>query len=94
MSKEDEDKIEGFRSLQKDWDGYGGEPFDPETIDHAKLLAHCLRDLPAELNPAPGGDGTVGFEICWTDGSGRELWIDVGPGAKMSAYIPESVRGR
>lgn len=83
-------KIESFASLGQNWDSYGAQPLAPETIAHAKLLAQMLRDVPAELNPAPGADGTIGFEICWPDG--RELWIDVGPGEAMSAYIPKRAR--
>lgn len=83
--------LDGFEDYNcQNWDGYGGEPITPDTLAYAKDLARILADLPAELNPAPGGDGTIGFEICWPDG--RELWIDVGPGEKMSAYIPKAAR--
>ncbi len=83
-------KIREFGEMGKNWDGYGAEPISPETIELAVRVAEIFHDLPADLNPAPGGDGSVGFEICW--GDGREFWIDVGPGEKMTAFIPKRER--
>lgn len=80
--------VDSYANLNvKGWDGYGGEPIAPETIAKAKRVEKLFSDLPADLNPAPGGDGSIGFEIQWRDGSGRELWIDV-LGEQMTAFIP------
>jgi hypothetical protein len=80
--------IDEFNKLNcRNWDGYDGDPIRPETVDRAKALVEGLRGLDCmHFNPAPGGDGSIGFEICWRDG--RELWIDVNPDGRLSAYIP------
>ncbi len=81
--------IEGFSELCfDDWDSYGAKPILPETITMAKNLVEGLRSLDCLFfNPAPGGDGSICFEICWADG--RELWIDIQPpGDASKAYIP------
>lgn len=79
--------VEEYAQLAPGWDSYDGKPMASRTIENAKLLIETLRGIPAKyFNPAPCGDGTIGFEIVWADG--RELWIDVGPWAEMSAYIP------
>jgi hypothetical protein len=81
--------IEGFADLNfVGWDSYRATPIAPETIARAKLLVEALRGLDCvHFNPAPGADGSIGFEICWKDG--RELWLDVQHlGQQMEAYVP------
>jgi hypothetical protein len=81
--------IDGFSNLNfKGWDSYGADPIAPETIAKAKGIVEGLRGLDClHFNPAPCGDGTIGFEICWKDG--RELWIDVGTDGTLQVHIPK-----
>lgn len=63
-------------SLTKDWDSYGGEPIDPETVDKAVdvalALAHQFPAHPPSLVPC--SDGSVQVE--WhTGGWDVELWL-------------------
>lgn len=82
--------LEGYSVYESpNWDGYGGDPITPETLAHAKIVGKAFDSLPVEIWPAPGGDGTIGFEIKWPGG---EIWIDVGPGEKMNCYIPRRAR--
>ena len=83
--------LEGFEKFNvSNWDGYDGAPITPEVLARARLVEQAFGGMGLELNPAPGGDGSIGFEICWPDG--RELWIDVGPGKELSAYIPQRAK--
>ena len=81
-------EYEGYDT--RDWDGYDADPITPATLACARVLAAMLADLPVQVDPAPGADGTIGFEIRWPDGG--KLWLDVGPGEKIEGYIPQ--RGR
>lgn len=81
--------IESYVELNvPNWDGYGGEPIKQEVVHRAKSLVEALRGLDCKhFNPAPGGDGSICFEICWEDG--RELWIDINP-ERTSIYTPNA----
>lgn len=80
--------IDRFRTLNyKGWDSYRGEPISLVTIERAKALVQSLAGLDClGFNPAPWGDGSIGFEICWADG--RELWIVLEADESVSMYVP------
>ncbi|SRR5258706_15230078 len=75
----------------KNWDGRDSAAITPDVLDKAKLIAKILLDPPSELNPAPGGDGSICFELEWKDGS--EIWLDVEADGKIHIYPPKRGKG-
>lgn len=44
MSTDNYEKLESFKTLEKDWDGYDADPISETTINNAKLLLDKLKE--------------------------------------------------
>lgn len=65
------EKLNGFKKLEKDWNGYEAEPIDPEVI---KIAREIVRIMPSEAQPEifPLASGNIQLE--WERG-GKYLEI-------------------
>jgi hypothetical protein len=76
--------VEEFRSYDgADWDGYGAEPITSETVKNADLINEMLTAAGAGPWPAPGGDGSIGFEFTF---QGQSFFLDV-IGSKITGHV-------
>jgi hypothetical protein len=76
-----------LEALHRGWDGEGAEPISPDTLSCARRLSALLpRSFPPP-HVAPAADGTIGFEWVLEDAIVRKVFIDVGPGTRLSAYV-------
>ena len=66
------DTINGFLSLQENWNGYEADTFSRQTIDRALLFLKYISENDAEVFPT--GRGTVQFE--WGNGLEIEIGAD------------------
>lgn len=63
--------------LAPNWDGYGGLPIDPETIDNAQGLLAICREFGVGGDATPNPNGTITIE--WTDENlGKTFSLEVG----------------
>ncbi len=53
-------KLRTFGDFKENWNGYGGLPFSPDYLLRVEAL---LRELPAEAEVFPIGDGMVQIEF-------------------------------
>ena len=44
MNTDNYEKLESFKTLEKDWDGYDADPISETTINNAKLLLDKLKE--------------------------------------------------
>ncbi len=63
-------KLRTFGDFQEDWNGYSGIPFDPDYLRRVEAL---LRELTAEAEVFPVGDGTVQIEFKNSKGAYLEV---------------------
>lgn len=81
------DQLSLLAGLPRNWDGQDAEPITDETIFHARRLLSLLpRGLDAP-DIAPASDGSIGFEWQSERGFNAKVFLDVGPGATLSAYV-------
>lgn len=68
-------RIESFRQLEEDWNGYGASPLPDDVLNIARGLA--TRDLVSDLNPEvfPTGRQSIQFEFRNERGDEAELEI-------------------
>jgi hypothetical protein len=57
-----ENHIQEFSRLKSNWDGYGAEPIQSESIRHAVEFLKANADLGLSYEPYPDPDGSVGLE--------------------------------
>lgn len=83
------DEFTEFESYDiPDWDGYGAQPIQTETVEAARAIWRLLPMGAPRADIAPGGDGTIGFE--WRTrtptGFSRHVII-VGPDDKVMGML-------
>jgi hypothetical protein len=77
-----ETELSKFEALPTNWDGYGADRIDPETVKNARSALKGLRQAPApELTPNP--NGTISLE--WESPSGL-AHLEVGK-TRYSFYV-------
>lgn len=67
-------RLERFRDLEQNWDGYGGHPINPRAIEIALRLAPLL----TEYTVIPNSDGSVMFERYVEEEGNETIEIDCG----------------
>jgi len=81
------DPLSGYERYQNEnWDGYGADPIEPETLAAARRFLRLLPQTFGEPDIAPGTDGTIGLEWAFKNRPLRKLFIDIGPGNMWSGY--------
>jgi hypothetical protein len=93
-------QIDRYATFGRGWDGYDGEPFDPDTIRLARLTVHALGVALAvsgeavEIIPAPASDGTIDIEVC--RGAKTDVAVSISPSAhtdEMTAWTAARRKG-
>jgi len=75
------DLLAGYDTLcHFGWDGYGAMPITAQTIATARRAMRLFPSAWGDVHPAPGGDGSIGFEF-----SACPHWVDV-KGRRVSTY--------
>lgn len=83
MTESNAQRLERFRDLTENWDGYGGRAISAAAIEKA----HSLLLIDNTSFVAPGSDGGVGFE--WSLESGKELLLEISPEGNMTYLLIE-----
>lgn len=68
------EKLNLFTTLEKDWNGYNADPFDPILIEKCKSLINRLDFIP-EIFPA--ADDSIQFEFSRFDGAELLFFIHI-----------------
>lgn len=80
-------KVTRLRSLEEDWDSYGGQPLSDETINKSIWL---IMGVPMENLPLPHVIPTAGGGIQFEWGGIRELEIEVTKNGEIEYLICEN----
>ena len=67
-------RLAEFRGAQRNWNGYGAQPFDSRALHNATSLILALNSQQPFVAPLTNG----GVQLEWQD-SGRELELEVRP---------------
>lgn len=54
--------LQEISKIQRNWDGYDGCTFMPETIAHAQRVLTALKSAGFEVDVTPNPNGTVSLE--------------------------------